>query len=74
MLFRSTAQANEKHAETTAPGEIHTIHTMLTSGGHGIEKSSYNARKGKMSSQRHTGIKTLTIDTTHTNWLPNQCD
>ena len=63
-----------EHAETTAPGETHTILTTLTSGGHGIEKSPYIARKGKMSSQRHTSIKTLTIDTTHTNWLPNQCD
>jgi hypothetical protein len=27
-----------------------------------------------MSSQRHTGIKTFTISTTHTNCLCNQCD
>ena len=30
--------------------------------------------KGKMSSQRNTGTKTVTIVTTHTNWLCDQCD
>ena len=43
--------------------------------GVGGMKKPYIAReKGKMSAQRHTSVKTLTIDTTHTNWLPNQCD
>lgn len=43
-------------------------------GMHGMEKPPYIARKGKMSSQRNTGTKTLTIATTRTNWLGNQCD
>jgi hypothetical protein len=38
-------------------------------GRHGMEKPPYIARKGKMSSQRNTGTKTLTIATTHSNWL-----
>ena len=38
-------------------------------------KKPYIAReKGKMSAQRRTSVKTLTVATTHTNWLPNQCD
>ena len=38
-------------------------------------KNPYIAReKGKMSAQRRTSVKTLTIATTHTNWSWNQCD
>jgi hypothetical protein len=43
--------------------------------GVGGMKKPYIAReKGKMSAQRHTSVKTLTIATTHTNWSSNQCD
>jgi hypothetical protein len=40
----------------------------------GMQKPYIAREKGKMSAQRHTSAKTLTIATTHTNWLPNQCD
>src|SRR5271157_467416 len=46
----------------------------LPPGVDGMKKPYIAREKGKMSSQRHTSVKTLTMATTRTNWLPNQCD
>ena len=46
----------------------------LPRGVDGMKKPYIAREKGKMFAQRHTSVKTLTIATTHTNWLPNQCD
>ena len=46
----------------------------LPPGVDGMKKPYIAREKGKMSAQRRTSVKTLTIATTHTNWLPNQCD
>ena len=50
-----------------------TIHATLTRGAHGVEKPLY-IRDPKMSSQRNTDVKMLTIAPMHTNWLCNQRD
>ena len=47
---------------------------FLPRGVDGMKKPYIAREKGKMSAQRHTSVETLTIATTHTNWLPNQCD
>ena len=46
----------------------------LPRGVDGMKKPYIAREKGKMSAQRRTSVKTITIATTHTNWLPNQCD
>jgi hypothetical protein len=46
----------------------------LPRGVDGMKKPYIAREKGKMSAQRHTSVKTLTIATTHTNWSSNQCD
>jgi hypothetical protein len=46
----------------------------LPRGVDGMKKPYIAREKGKMSAQRHTSVKTLTIATMHTNCLRNQCD
>jgi hypothetical protein len=46
----------------------------LPRGVDGMKKPYIAREKGKMSAQRHTSVKTITIATTHTNWSSNQCD
>jgi hypothetical protein len=46
----------------------------LPRGVDGMKKPYIAREKGKMSAQRHTSVKTITIATTRTNWLSNQCD
>ena len=46
----------------------------LPRGVDGMKKPYIAREKGKMSAQRHTSVKTLTIATTHTKWSSNLCD
>ena len=69
------AERNGRRGDHRKPKDPHHPHHAYRVVWMDGMKKTYIAReKGRMSSQRHTSVKTLTIATTHTNWLPNQCD